>query len=103
MFRIVSIAALIASLTTSLPAAEHPADYPLVPRIVGEWRTIAGDPDLGPLTNPKQQPVDFGVWQAADGTSQLWSCVRGTKEPGRPGCFTGGRRRRAYSRATGRR
>ena len=27
--------------------------------------------------------MDFGIWQAADGTWQLWSCVRGTKEPGK--------------------
>jgi hypothetical protein len=44
---------------------------------------VAGDPDLGPLTTPKQQPVDFGIWQAADGTWQIWSCIRATKEPGK--------------------
>ena len=42
--------------------------------MVADW----GDPDLGELTNPKQQPVDFAVWQAADGTWQLWSCIRNT-------------------------
>lgn len=56
---------------------------PLVPRLVGDWWTIAGDPDLGPLTTPNQQPVDFGIWRAADGTWQLWSCIRGTKESGK--------------------
>ena len=60
----------------------HAADYPLTPRLVGDWWTAAGDPDLGTLTTPKQQPVDFGIWQAADGTWQIWSCIRGTKEPG---------------------
>jgi hypothetical protein len=40
---------------------------------------VAGDPDLGPLTDPGQQPVDFAVWQAVDGTWQLWSCIRKTK------------------------
>ena len=50
----------------------------LVPRISGDWTTIAQSPDLGALTGEKQQPVDFGIWQAADGTWQLWSCVRGT-------------------------
>jgi hypothetical protein len=34
---------------------------------------------LGDWTDPKQQPVDFAVWQAADGTWQLWSCIRGTR------------------------
>ncbi len=59
----------------------------MVPRLVGEWWTVAGDPDLGALTTEKQQPVDFGIWQAADGTWQLWSCIRGTKEPGKTRLF----------------
>jgi hypothetical protein len=50
----------------------------LVPVIDGDWWQVAGDPDLGPYTTAKQQPVDFGVWQAADGTWQLWSCIRHT-------------------------
>ncbi|MCU0522656.1 MAG: hypothetical protein MUF84_18440, partial [Anaerolineae bacterium] len=48
------------------------------PRIVSEWWQVAGDPDLGAYTTPQQQPVDFAVWQAADGTWQLWSCIRHT-------------------------
>jgi hypothetical protein len=63
------------------------ADSPFTPRLVGEWWTIATDPDLGPLTTEKQQPVDFAIWQAADGTWQLWSCVRGTKESGKTRLF----------------
>lgn len=59
----------------------------LTPHLAGPWWTIAGDPDLGPLTSPKQQPVDFAIWQAADGTWQLWSCIRGTKEPGKTRLF----------------
>ena len=55
------------------------ADPVMVPRIKGDWWTVAGDPDLGAYTDPKQQPVDFAIWQAADGTWQLWSCIRGTK------------------------
>jgi hypothetical protein len=51
----------------------------LIPTIDGEWWQVAGDPDLGDYTSPEQQPVDFGVWQAADGTWQLWSCIRHTK------------------------
>ena len=50
----------------------------LIPTIDGDWWQVAGDPDLGEYTTPKQQPVDFGVWQAADGTWQLWSCIRHT-------------------------
>jgi hypothetical protein len=63
------------------------ANFPLVPRVVGDWWTVARNPDLGPLTTTNQQPVDFGIWQAADGTWQLWSCVRGTKEPGKTRLF----------------
>ena len=49
------------------------------PVIEGEWWSVAGNPDLGEYTSPKQEPVDFGMWQAADGTWQLWSCIRHTK------------------------
>lgn len=55
----------------------------LVPQIDGEWWQVAGDPDLGKYTDPKQQPVDFGIWQAADGTWQIWSCIRNTRCGGR--------------------
>jgi hypothetical protein len=59
----------------------------LVPRIEGDWWQVAGDPDLSSFTTPKQQPVDFAVWQAADGTWQLWSCIRGTSCGGRTRLF----------------
>ena len=55
------------------------ADDFLVPTIGGPWIQIAGNPDLGELTGRNQQPVDFAVWQAADGTWQAWSCIRRTK------------------------
>jgi len=48
------------------------------PQIAGPWWTIAGDPALGAYTTAKQQPVDFAICKAADGTWQLWSCIRGT-------------------------
>jgi len=51
----------------------------MIPKIDGDWWQIAGNPDLGKYTSEKQQPVDFGIWQAADGTWQLWSCIRHTK------------------------
>ncbi len=50
-----------------------------MPVIEGDFWQIAGNPDLGGLTGERQQPVDFGIWQARDGTWQLWSCIRGTK------------------------
>jgi len=58
-----------------------------MPQIDGEFWQVAGDPDLGKYTTAKQQPVDFGVWQAADGTWQLWSCVRSTSAPGKTRLF----------------
>jgi hypothetical protein len=50
-----------------------------LPQIDGPWWSVAGDPDLGEYTSAKQQPVDFGIWQAADGSWQIWSCIRHTK------------------------
>jgi hypothetical protein len=70
--------------TESSPAA---ADKPLIPVISGEWWRVAGNPDLGELTGERQEPVDFAVWQAADGSWQLWSCIRHTKEPGKTRLF----------------
>jgi hypothetical protein len=63
------------------------SDAVLIPHIDGDFWTVAGDPDLGKYTTPKQQPVDFGVWRAADGTWQLWSCIRGTAAPGKTRLF----------------
>ena len=59
----------------------------MMPVIEGEWWTVAGDPDLGAHTDPKQQPVDFAVWPAQDGTWQLWSCIRATKCGGKTRLF----------------
>jgi hypothetical protein len=73
-----SLAALVA-MTFAFAASAEEVDKKLVPQIDGPWWTIAGDPDLGDLTSPNQQPVDFAIWQAADGSYQLWSCIRNTK------------------------
>jgi beta-xylosidase len=83
MIRTACRTVIAAFLTTRLVAA----DAPLTPHLTGDWWTVAGDPDLGALTTPTQQPVDFGIWQATDGTWQLWSCVRGTREPGKTRLF----------------
>ncbi|MBN2307509.1 MAG: hypothetical protein JXR94_00975, partial [Candidatus Hydrogenedentes bacterium] len=58
------------------PARDSKPKEPIVPVIDGDWWPIAGNPDLGKYTTDEQEPVDFGVWQAADGTWQLWSCIR---------------------------
>ncbi|MCK5209427.1 MAG: hypothetical protein KAQ79_15440, partial [Cyclobacteriaceae bacterium] len=63
---------LISILFTITQASGQGKNQVLIPTIDGEWWQVAGDPDLGEYTSPKQQPVDFGVWQAADGTWQLW-------------------------------
>ena len=53
------------------------------PVIDSEWWDITNQPDLGELSGGnRQQPVDFAVWKAKDGTWQLWSCIRGTKAGG---------------------
>ena len=68
--------------TLLIVAGAGPRDIaaePAHPTIDGPWWQVAGDPDLGPYTSPKQQPVDFAIWQAADGTWQIWSCIRHTK------------------------
>lgn len=81
MFGRLSAAVLFAGLTAT---CQPPV---LAPQIDGDWWTVATDPDLGPFTSPKQQPVDFAVWQAADGTWQLWSCIRNTAGGGRTRLF----------------
>jgi len=72
-------AVMFVALTTPTNAAESV----LVPQLDGPWWSATDNPDLGPLTGPKQQPVDFAIWQAADGTWQIWSCIRHTKAPGK--------------------
>ena len=71
-----ALVAVAVTFTMALPLAD--AEQILTPVIDGQWWQVAGDPDLGQYTREEQQPVDFGVWQAADGTWQLWSCIRGT-------------------------
>jgi hypothetical protein len=78
--RVASALLLIAGLTVAQNAKA--ADAVLVPRIEGSWQQISGSPDLGQYTTDRQQPVDFAIWQAADGTWQLWSCIRATSYPG---------------------
>jgi hypothetical protein len=53
-----------------------------VPQIAGDWIQIAGQPDLGRFATPKQEVVDFAIWEALDGSWQAWSCIRHTAEAG---------------------
>ena len=57
-------------LATAAPALGEDARK-IIPVVDGAWWQVAGNPDLGAYTSDKQQPVDFAVWQAADGTWQL--------------------------------
>lgn len=88
---IISIASLCCACSPSSDTQqgeEKPsASTQLVPQIEGDWWQIAGNPDLGELTSEDQQPVDFGIWQATDGSWQLWSCIRKTKAPGKTRLF----------------
>ena len=62
----------VMSATVAKPVA------PEIPYIQSIWWDITKNPDLGELTAPKQESVDFAIWQAADGTWQLWGCMRNT-------------------------
>ncbi len=79
----------IADPPASTSVRQKPAKKKVIykPVIEGEWWNITSQPDLGPYNGNKQEPVDFGVWKAKDGTWQLWSCIRGTKIGGKGRLF----------------
>ena len=81
----VRLRSLLLALLIAASAAR--AEDILIPQIDGDWWQVAGDPDLGKFTNPEQQPVDFAIWRAADGSWQLWSCVRKTNCGGKTRLF----------------
>ncbi len=84
LFRILPLLALL-TLATGNALAQ--ATKHQIPQIDGEWWPVTGNPDLGAYTRDKQQPVDFAIWQAADGTWQIWSCIRQTKCGGKTRLF----------------
>lgn len=83
------LATIVGVMTMTSCSITAQSGKKLKPVIDGEWWQVASNPDLGELTGEKQAPVDFGVWQAGDGTWQLWSCIRGTKDPGKTRLFHG--------------
>lgn len=89
MQRIVFVSVTIASVALSSVIASDSTQerLSLRPQIASQWWPVALNPDLGPLTSDRQQVVDFGIWQAKDGSWQLWSCIRHTKEPGHSRLF----------------
>lgn len=71
-------------LVISIAAGAVPAGV-AVPALDGPWWQVAGNPKDHPYATEKQQPVDFAIWQAADGTWQIWSCIRNTTAGGKGG------------------
>jgi len=57
----------------------------LRPEIDGDWWQVAGNPMDHVYATDRQEPVDFAVWQAADGTWQIWYCLRKTTAGGEKG------------------
>jgi len=77
---LIAVFAAIISANTA-----HASESILVPQIEGEWWQVAGNPRDHKYATERQEPVDFAVWQASDGTWQLWSCIRGTTAGGKNG------------------
>jgi len=50
-----------------------------IPYIASEWWGVALNPELGEFGSDKQEPVDFAIWRALDGSWQVLSCIRNTK------------------------
>jgi hypothetical protein len=86
--QLIANSALLFVAIASIASGEQNASVK-IPYIDGAWWQVAGNPDLGKYTTEKQQPVDFAVWQAADGTWQLWSCIRHTSCEGKTRLFHG--------------
>jgi len=57
----------------------------LVPVIDGDWWQVTDNPMDHKYATKRQEPVDFAVWQASDGTWQMWSCFRKTTAGGEDG------------------
>ena len=82
-----TLALLITALAIVSNIGGNAQETVLIPQIDGDWWQVAGDPDLGKYTTARQQPVDFAIWQAADGSWQIWSCIRATKCGGKTRLF----------------
>ncbi|HVR21587.1 MAG TPA: hypothetical protein VMS65_17855, partial [Polyangiaceae bacterium] len=69
---------LIIACSAPAPDADSNDRGPLRP-VVGKFWDIARNPNLGAYDNGMlQQPIAFGIWQAVDGTWQLWASIRNT-------------------------
>jgi hypothetical protein len=81
------ISRLIISFSTLaiFALAANASESVLVPQIEGDWWQVAGNPMEHKYATERQEPVDFAVWQAVDGSWQLWPCIRGTTAGGKNG------------------
>jgi hypothetical protein len=79
----------VCGFSEKIPAVNPIKEKNPLPVVDGKWWDIAGVPDLGKFNKPGQEPVDFCIWQAADGTWQLWSCIRNTAYGGHGRVFYG--------------
>lgn len=78
----------VLSLVVALASAVHgstEAKQVLIPQRDSRWWQVAGNPMDHKYATERQEPVDFAIWQAADGTWQLWSCIRNTTAGGKDG------------------
>lgn len=74
---VLSTLAILGALASPALAVDMP-----MPKIEGDWTRIAAPPELERYAKAGVQAVDFTIFQAADGTWQLVSCIRGTSAPG---------------------
>ncbi len=81
LFCALALGAIAYGGSGTLPDPEHA----LTPQIEGPWWQVAGNPMDHKYATERQQPVDFAIWQAADGAWQLWSCIRNTTAGGKEG------------------
>ncbi len=79
--RILTLLSILSLPCTAMGAPEGAR----MPTIEGPWWQVAGNPTDHKYATEEQEPVDFAVWQAADGTWQLWSCIRKTTAGGEGG------------------
>ena len=71
------------SMTSSLcqsPASDAPH---ILPSLAGPWIRLTDRPPLERWSTPEAEPVDFTIFQAADGNWQLIACIRKTSHPGK--------------------
>jgi hypothetical protein len=75
-------------LACSAPAPETELDTGPLRPVVGKFWDIARNPNLGAYDNGmQQQPIDFAIWRAADGSWQLWATIQNTNVGGNSRLF----------------